>query len=470
MASTQDFIDAAGAGFDAVAEQRNTDVGLLTQKIDASDLKAEEALEAVADKIGTTTERTIKVSGPFELIRVGTPDDQEPPDGIYFGAGGNNLSHETLISSVTAGPDQDDQRSTLLIKSRTKDDGNSEEQTLCVLTLVETGESRDWLPSTAYALGDNITIAERNAVYRCTQAGTSAASGTGPVGVADAILDGDVIWKWINDSAINAKCGEYYEIVAKAGGGSTWGAARNLDMKVGFKADFAVNTELDLTNDTGYDSGFGFKNKYGLWIACQGGNRSTAGLQVSSANVDKHALIWGAYFAGDKLALNSVIGIDASSNVGIGFGAGAGGAVTPTFLTATIKDESVSPDFLLINGDHSNSGVSVLCDTNVSFASSGTQDLTAFLSAGSAPSALRAAGSYINAIRIVGSCSNAQILGTGFAVDPIGKLYATGLQTGINPPASSTATGMLGEIAFDDNYGYFCVAPNSWKRWALSAF
>jgi hypothetical protein len=37
-------------------------------------------------------------------------------------------------------------------------------------------------------------------------------------------------------------------------------------------------------------------------------------------------------------------------------------------------------------------------------------------------------------------------------------------------PASSSASGTAGEIAWDSNYIYVCVATNSWKRVALSAF
>jgi len=37
-------------------------------------------------------------------------------------------------------------------------------------------------------------------------------------------------------------------------------------------------------------------------------------------------------------------------------------------------------------------------------------------------------------------------------------------------PASSSATGATGEIAWDSSYLYVCVATNSWKRIALSTF
>ncbi|MGO4500496.1 hypothetical protein AB4114_31995 [Paenibacillus sp. 2RAB27] len=37
-------------------------------------------------------------------------------------------------------------------------------------------------------------------------------------------------------------------------------------------------------------------------------------------------------------------------------------------------------------------------------------------------------------------------------------------------PASSTAPGEVGEMAWDDGYVYVCVAPNTWKRTALSSW
>ncbi|HUD64658.1 MAG TPA: hypothetical protein VMQ17_08775 [Candidatus Sulfotelmatobacter sp.] len=37
-------------------------------------------------------------------------------------------------------------------------------------------------------------------------------------------------------------------------------------------------------------------------------------------------------------------------------------------------------------------------------------------------------------------------------------------------PASSAANGIPGQISFDQNFLYICVATNTWKRLALSAF
>lgn len=37
------------------------------------------------------------------------------------------------------------------------------------------------------------------------------------------------------------------------------------------------------------------------------------------------------------------------------------------------------------------------------------------------------------------------------------------------PPATSTSNGTAGQIAFDDDFGYFCVSNDKWKRWALES-
>lgn len=38
------------------------------------------------------------------------------------------------------------------------------------------------------------------------------------------------------------------------------------------------------------------------------------------------------------------------------------------------------------------------------------------------------------------------------------------------PPSSSTSTGTVGEITFDSDYVYVCIATNTWKRTHLSSW
>ena len=40
----------------------------------------------------------------------------------------------------------------------------------------------------------------------------------------------------------------------------------------------------------------------------------------------------------------------------------------------------------------------------------------------------------------------------------------------VNPPSSSSSPGYYGQIAWDTNYIYICVATNTWSRVALSSF
>lgn len=52
-----------------------------------------------------------------------------------------------------------------------------------------------------------------------------------------------------------------------------------------------------------------------------------------------------------------------------------------------------------------------------------------------------------------------------------GSISATGLKlTTSSPPASATAAGTTGTLAYDASYVYVCTATNTWKRAALIAW
>jgi hypothetical protein len=310
--------------------------------LDALDTKVDVGFDSIAN--------SLSVVGDFELRSLGT--EAVPADGVYIGTGGPNLSFNTLISDP-AWPesDGDDQRAQVLIVTNTKDDGNTEEQALCLLTTIDTGFQKTWAPSTPFYTGDNVMFSDRNTVYRCITPGVSAASGIGPEGRGQTITDGTCVWRWINDAAIQAKLGVYNEVVVKPGAGSVWAHVNNLDLQEDYAGTFAVNTELDLTNNSGVDSGFNGINKLGLWVAAQGANTSTALIQASSANTANWAALWGSYYAGTKLAKNAVIEIDASSD-GYGIAHGAGGVVVPTYTLAAYKDISTSPFALSLAGQN----------------------------------------------------------------------------------------------------------------------
>lgn len=55
--------------------------------------------------------------------------------------------------------------------------------------------------------------------------------------------------------------------------------------------------------------------------------------------------------------------------------------------------------------------------------------------------------------------------GYNVQIDPDGDVANV-----VDAPASSTATGTIGQTAYDSNYFYICIATNTWKRVALSTW
>lgn len=376
-------------------------------------------------------------AGPFVLTDLGS---NTPTPGSYFSAGGNALSFQTLISSGTGTAERDNQRATALITAATVDDGNSEEQTLCLLTSISTGYSKPWATSTGFTVGTNTTT--NGNTYRCTTGGTSAATGTGPSGKGSTITDGTVVWKWINDAAINAKVGLYNEVHVLPGGGHSWAQANNLEIDAGYISDFAVNTEFDLTNNSGTDSTVGGKNKYNLLITTQGANTSTAAVEINTTNTTKYAALWGIHFSGTTLASNAVISIDTSSAVGIGFGPGlSGGVFNISFSTAVIRDQTTAPKALDLAGSYTSSAIEI---------------------SGTSPAALALNGTFASWLIFTPSV---------FKVTSVGDVYANSYRTSLgNGPASSTSAGNPGDLRFDANFMYVCTSTSNWKRVALASF
>jgi len=61
----------------------------------------------------------------------------------------------------------------------------------------------------------------------------------------------------------------------------------------------------------------------------------------------------------------------------------------------------------------------------------------------------------------------------GIGIDNTGKLTSAAALiniTGTNTPASATATGTTGDICWDSNYIYVCVATDTWKRSAITTW
>lgn len=47
---------------------------------------------------------------------------------------------------------------------------------------------------------------------------------------------------------------------------------------------------------------------------------------------------------------------------------------------------------------------------------------------------------------------------------------SSNLSISSSAPASSTSTGLAGEIRYDSTYLYICVSNNNWKRLTLESF
>lgn len=381
--------------------------------LDASDIEYDG--QTVASYLANEGDEAFSFTGAFTFKDLGPTS---PENGIFFGKGGNSLSFQTRISNPDpVGADTDNQRASVLIAATTSDDGNSEEQTLCILTTIETGLRPDWEPSTAYEVGDNVINATE--VYRCTVAGTSAGAG-GPTGRGASITDGSVTWTWINDDVLGAKIGIYNETEVKAGAGSAWSQVNNFDLRAGYSGTFAVNTELDISNHSGVDSVLGGLTAYGLWVAAQGTNVSTAGVAITSANTANHALLWGLYFAGTKLASRAAIAVDASAPVGIGFGFAAGGAgPTPAFSTATIYDASTSNSGIILGGTYGSGALEYTGTGPTVLNMGGTATIAAINHFGTATNGMILGGTYATGVLLSGTYSSGAIEFTGTSPVPI---------------------------------------------------
>lgn len=368
-------------------------------------------------------DRPFSYVGDFQLKSLGS---EVPDSGIYIGQGGNSLSFATPLSTPTGGADTDNQRAVALVRSITTDDNNSEEQSLCLITTIGTGYYTEWATSTAYSVGANVRVNDN--MYRCTTAGTSAGSGTGPTGKSASITDGTVVWRWINDGAIAAKVSIYNEVEVLAGAGDSWGQANNVEIESGNLSKFIATTELDLTNNSGTDSTFGGLNRYNLYVFSKGESKSTSSIEVSTTNTTSDAALWGLHFSGSRLASNSVIGIDASGAIGIGIGFGAGGTTAVTFTDSAFKDSSTAPRGVRLAGTYSSSGLEVSGTAPVALNASGIFSLAGIRDGSTSPCGIQLSGTYSVSPMIFSTlpANYADDAAAAIGGLPVGALYRTG--------------------------------------------
>ncbi len=304
-------------------------------------------------------------------------------NGVLIGAGGATISYCPLFACVLS-PSADHQRATALFWSTTRDDNHSEEQTVAIETVINDGAFRTWSPSTAYALGDNLAVFANNAVYRATTAGTSASTGSGPVGTGSSITDGTVIWQWINESAILAKVGSYEETVVNGpspghkGAGQSWGRAANFGMQPGAVPSFDVGYEQDYSNNSGTNCIPGTSNCIALQIFMGGTNYSTAAIAIGhSATIPTsyNPSLFGMYIA-DKVAIQADIELD-TQGAQYGLALGKFNPTGSSYLIANIAAGTDSPTGVAISGSHPLQAISDASTANAMINAIGTYGLAA---------------------------------------------------------------------------------------------
>ena len=331
------------------------------------------------------------------LPLITSPDTQYQNGGLTNGAvisaAGNLISYCPTLSCVVY-PSADHQRTSALFWSTTQDDGHSEEQTVGIETTVATGYAKTWAPSTSFSVGDNVRT--NGEVYRATAAGTSAASGSGPAGTASSIPDGTVTWMWINQTAIDAKVGLYDEEAVVPGGGNSWAQANNVQLQSGMIPSFNINTEMDLTNNSGTDCVVGAANCNDLEMEVGGANSNTTGIHLSSSNSGtKYGAIWGIRLNGAKLASQADIEDDAAAPVGLGFNYSTFGSGGHSMADFWKNDAGLVA--IQMGGAKTSSDIADASASPAGFANSGTHALGTINDSSNSPTVLAASGSHAGA-------------------------------------------------------------------------
>ena len=74
-----------------------------------------------------------------------------------------------------------------------------------------------------------------------------------------------------------------------------------------------------------------------------------------------------------------------------------------------------------------------------------------------------------------GSASTLNFVGAGVSAS-VGGLIATITINGgagislVSPPPTPNSAGTSGQIALDQNYSYFCISDNNWRRSAIGSW
>lgn len=273
------------------------------------------------------------------------------PGNVIRNAAGNKLAYCPSLSCVPVTSGNVVHRvASALISTTTAYDAQAEEDTLAIATTINKGYSPPLTRSTAYTFDQTAVIG--NAAYRATTAGTTAAAspppGTHPSTFPFTYTDGGVTWLWVNDSAVVAKTALYNEVANVAGGGASWAQANNFILQSGHTPSFNINTELDFSNNSGKDCVLGVANCNGLFIAMQGTNKTTSGINLTGSGAGP---LYGVNLSG--IAANAAVEVDMSAPRGLALGV----LIPTTFSIASIQDQSTSPYGVYLNGTYSNQAV-----------------------------------------------------------------------------------------------------------------
>ncbi len=376
----------------------------------------------------TMTPGIVSMRGTLPAADLSLAGTHTPP-AVMLGAG-NRVSFCPELSCVRGPYDGsvvpaffDHQRASVLISGPSQLGGQAQEQLLAVIGTAATGSVTAWQAGKAYAAGDEVNRVNPNetgAVYRARTAGTSGGSpppADRPNALPFLFNDGGVTWEWINDPVLAAKASLYVEQKVKPGAGGTWAQATNVLLDTGLKPSFHVNTEMDIGNNSGTDCGFGNGDCFNLFVRSGGTNMLTGNVQIESVpHGPPHAAYFGLRITGPRTAKLADIVTDSSGAIGLGIC--STGTDVCTHSTASINDKSVSPVGLKLEGSYA------------AFA----------------------------------------IQTPGFTVDPSGFAKVTGLNVLTGTPGSSSASCSAGDLRFDGNFVYACVAANTWKRAALTSW
>jgi len=160
-------------------------------------------------------------------------------------------------------------------------------------------------------------------------------------------------------------------------------------------------------------------------------------------------------FIGRQAGQNNTIG---TANVGLGYG--AGGATTTGDQNTSVGSQA--------GGSVVTGGANVFLGRSAGYAANGASSGNVIIGSNAGPTS---AAEYNNKLYISNN-SGTPLIGGDFSDKTIvidGTITATQFKlSALNTaPASSAAAGIIGEIRYDANYMYVCVATNTWKRSAL---